>query len=107
MNPSHIDVINHEMYQKMFNENNQHFLALIISPYFSTSYESASNLNALPKLRIFTTVNHAGARIVPYEVHINIIPQRKILHKLLLENILCLYENPYKVDGINLNNESV
>ena len=35
VNPSHIDVINHEMYQKMFNEKGDHFVALIISTYFS------------------------------------------------------------------------
>jgi len=80
---------------------------MIISPYFSQASESASHIDALPKLRVFHTVNHAGARIVPFELQINVIPQRKILHRLLLENVLAIFENPYKVDGINLNKESV
>jgi protein MYSM1 len=35
VNPSHIDVLNHETYQCMFNEANQHFVGLIISPYYT------------------------------------------------------------------------
>lgn len=40
VNPSHIDVINHEMYQKMFNETGDHFIALIISPYYSVASDT-------------------------------------------------------------------
>ncbi len=69
VNPSHIDVLNHETYQNMFNEANQHFFGLIISPYYSVSTDSAPHLNALPKLRVFHTVkDSASGRIVPYEL---------------------------------------
>jgi hypothetical protein len=75
----------------MFNEANQHFFGLIISPYYSVSSDSAPHLNALPKLRVFHTVKDSGSgRIVPYELQINIIPQRKLLHSLLLDSILTL-----------------
>ena len=75
----------------MFNEANQHFFGLIISPYYSVSIDSAPHLNALPKLRVFHTVKDPGSgRIVPYELQINIIPQKKLLHSLLVENIMTL-----------------
>jgi hypothetical protein len=75
VNPSHIDVLNHETYQNMFNEKKQHFMGLIISPYYSVASESQPHLNALPKLRCFVTTkdSHSG-RIVPYELLINVIP---------------------------------
>lgn len=52
VNPSHIDVYNHEMYQKMFNEQNKTFFGIIISPYYSTTDNSPKH-NSLPKIRCF------------------------------------------------------
>jgi proteasome lid subunit RPN8/RPN11 len=52
VNPSHIDVYNHEMYQKMFNEEEKPFLGLIISPFYSTA-DTLPHYNSLPKIRCF------------------------------------------------------
>ena len=94
VNPSHIDVINHEMYQKMFNEDGHHFVALIISPYYSVAMDgNCPRYGNLPKFRCFITVQHGSGKdmkLVPYELVINIIPQRTIMKDLLLENILTL-----------------
>lgn len=47
VNPSHIDVVNHNMYQKMFDEQGTQFFGLIISPYYS-GIELPPGLNAMP-----------------------------------------------------------
>jgi len=107
VNPSHIDVINHEMYQKMFNEDGKDFIGVIISPYYSMPSDSV-RYNALPKVRCFvTTMEGKGSdsNIIPYECVINVIPQKNILKSLLLEHALSLYKNPFATDQINLNKE--
>ncbi len=78
VNPSHIDVINHETYQKMFNEDGNYFVGLIISPYFSQSSDASLKYGQLPKVRCFITVKHEqnglDDKIVPYECQLNLIP---------------------------------
>jgi len=72
VNPSHIDVMNHEMYQKMFNESSLPFVALIISPYFQ---DITTKQNGLCKLKCFITqVDRASGKIKPYEIALNILP---------------------------------
>lgn len=56
VNPSHIDVVNHEMYQKMFNEDGNHFFGVIISPYFTHASDGNLRNSCLPKIRCFVTV---------------------------------------------------
>ena len=58
VNPSHIDVQNHEMYQKMFLSEGMLFIGLIISPY-SHNQEGNQKINCIPKLRCFVTVLNA------------------------------------------------
>ena len=109
VNPSHIDVINHEMYQKMFNEDGNYFIGLIISPYFSQSSDASLKFGHMPKIRCFITVqSEAGydSKIVPYECQLNVIPQMTIMRQLLLLNILALKQNPNATDKMNLVKES-
>lgn len=43
VNPSHIDVVNHQMYQRLFNEEGKDFIGLIISPYYSTPSDASTS----------------------------------------------------------------
>lgn len=66
----------------MFNETGDHFIALIISPYYSVAADAQIKTNCLPKIRAFVTVSHGGGSgknagegtIVPYEIQLNVIP---------------------------------
>jgi len=45
------------MYQRLFNDEGNHFVGLIISPYYSIPADCGRvNTHALPKLRCFVTV---------------------------------------------------
>lgn len=74
VNPSHIDVVNHNMYQKMFDEEGANFFGLIISPYYSAN-DLPPNLNCMPQVRCFFNFKEKdNDKVVPYELPINIIP---------------------------------
>ena len=75
VSPSHIDVVNHNMYQKMFDEEGKHFFGLIISPFYSVN-ELPSKLNSLPLIRCFIVhKERESEKIVPYEVVVNVTVQ--------------------------------
>jgi hypothetical protein len=82
---------------------------LIISPYYSIPADaSIRSYSALPKLRCFVTMCTEGtkdAKLIAYEIQVNVIPQRTILKDLLLENILNLKNNPLAKDRISLMKE--
>ena len=100
----------------MFNETGDHFIGLIISPYYSVAADTSLTLNCLPKVRAFITVQQSQSggkcngnedrNIIPYEIQINVMPQRTIIADLLKEQILMLKNNPHATDKINLQKES-
>eukprot|EP00347_Sterkiella_histriomuscorum_P006564 403352292 len=105
-NPSHIDVQNHETYQKMFNRDGKYFMALIIAPYYSTT-DVTTKFNSLPKLKCFVTVfNKETERIMPYELAINVLPQTRLNKELILNQVREIQDNPFAFDKIQLKNEA-
>ena len=106
VNPSHIDVVNHDMYQKMFDEEGKQFFGLIISPYH-TSNDLPPGLNAMPQVRCFINFKEReNDKVVPYEVTINITCQARLHQSKLLKIIRELKENTMATDKINLPKES-
>jgi proteasome lid subunit RPN8/RPN11 len=119
VNPSHIDVVNHQMYQRLFNEEGKDFIGLIISPYFNTlsdastsattcGYKNNQLMNCLPKLRCFVTINskEANNTILPYEIAVNILPQTRLHKQYLMKEIEELCYNPFACDKIALQHET-
>lgn len=71
-NPSKIDISNQGMYQEMFNnDNNKPFIAFIVGPY---SPKLNSN-KVISEFRSFSLINQGGKR-QPYELNVNIVPQK-------------------------------
>ncbi|CDW84650.1 histone h2a deubiquitinase mysm1 [Stylonychia lemnae] len=106
VNPSHIDVDNHNAYQKMFQQEGQSFLGLIISPYYSTP-DVNSKQNCLPKIRSFVNlVSKDNGSTLPYEIAINILPQTRLYKDYLLQQVDEIRENPFAFDKINLKGEA-
>jgi hypothetical protein len=118
VNPSHIDVVNHQMYQRLFNEEGKDFIGLIISPYYSTPSDASTShtkqgqrnnqaLNCLPKLRCFITMKTKESEtILPYELSVNVLPQTRLYKDYLLTEITELHHNPFSLDKINLRHET-
>lgn len=94
------------MYQKMFNEEGNHYIGLIMSPYYTTT-DAAPRFNGLPKLRCFITVKIPNSStILPFELPINIMPCMKLYKEPFIEQVKSLKNNVYAVDFIKLDKET-
>ena len=93
----------------MFNEDGNHFIGVIISPYFTHASDGNLRNSCLPKIRCFVTVQHGqkeNIKIIPYECVINVMPQRVILTDYLKKQCLELKENPFTTDKYRLNQDT-
>ena len=88
------------MYQKMFDEQGDLFLGLIVSPYYQPS-DLPTAVNSMPLIRCFINYRERPEdKYVPFEVPINIVPQTRLNIKNLIKETIAIRENPWTLDKI-------
>lgn len=94
--PSNVDIINHSNYQECFKKEDQPYVAIIIGPY--TKRISKTTCRSL--IKCFHT---AGGQ--PYELKINLVPERKLSHNFLNVITHMVAESFTKEDKVDFEGE--